>query len=59
MADDGVHDRSPLAGTDRLPDKDSKLLLDSRKIHKHKTRMDDAASIPNHADTKGEAARRP
>ena len=61
MADDGpgVHDKSPLAGTDRLPDIHSKLLLDRTKVHTHKTRMDDAASIPNHADTKRESAGRP
>ena len=60
MAGDGpgVRHESTLAGTGRLPDKSSKL-VDSRKVHKHKWRRDNAPSIPNRADTSWEAAGRP
>jgi len=53
----GARHELTLAGTGRLPDKSSKL-LDSRKVHKHKWRRDNAPLTPNHVDTSWEAVGR-
>jgi hypothetical protein len=50
----GARHELRLAGTGRLPDKSSKL-RDSRKVHKHKWRTDNAPLTPNHVDTSWEA----